>query len=196
MALKPLHNERELLAEIAEGNEHAFKIIYNSYRKLVYSSALRLLKADYLAEEVLQEVFLKIWTLKEKLLQIRHLESYLTTLTRNRSLNVLRRIALENSTEKELAIDWAEEHNETEERILLDDFHRILNAGIAELPAKQRQVYQLCYQEGYKYEQVADQLNISPLTVKTHMQHALKFLRVYVRTHSDLAVMLIILKII
>lgn len=196
MALKPLHNERELLAQIAEGNERAFKIIYESYRKQMYSSALRLLKSEQLAEEILQEVFLKVWTLNVKLLQIRHLESYLITLTRNRSLNVLRRIALEHTSEKELAIDWAEEHNETEERILLDDFHRILNAGIAELPAKQRQVYQLCYQEAYKYEQVADQLNISPLTVKTHMQQALKFLRAYVRKHSDLAVVLILLKII
>ena len=195
MAVKSLLNESELLAKVAEGDQRAFRLIYDNYRKLVYSAALRLLKTEYHAEEVLQEVFLKIWLLKQDLNKIRHLESYLITLVRNRSLNVLRRTALETSSEKELAAGWAEEHNETEERIMLDDYHRILNDAIAQLPPKQRQVYQLCYQEGLKYEQVAEQLDISPLTVKTHMQLALRFLRKYVSTHADFAIFLIIAKI-
>ncbi|MNY40859.1 Sigma-70, region 4 [compost metagenome] len=54
-------------------------------------------------------------------------------------------------------------------------------------------MYHLCHQEGLKYEEVAERLNISKLTVKTHMQHALRFLRNYVSTHTDIAVLVILM---
>jgi len=57
-------------------------------------------------------------------------------------------------------------------------------------------VYQLCHQQGMKYEEAAQQLHLSPLTVKTHMQQALRSLRIYITKNSDLAIAMIILKII
>jgi len=131
----------------------------------------------------------------EELNKIRHLESYLNTLIRNRSLNVLRRMALDAKTDKVLVLNWEEEHNETEERILLNDYHRILKEGIQNLTPKQREVYQLCYGEGLKYEEVAQKLEISMLTVKTHMQLALRSLRKHVQANTDVAILLILLKI-
>ncbi len=189
-----LYDDEELLAKIGQGDSDAFKVIYDGYRKMVYSSALRLLRSEEQAEEVLQEVFMKLWLLRKDLVKVRHLESYLSTLVRNRCLNVLRRSALELKAEGELSLDWAEEHNETEERIILNEYHRILNQGLEQLPPKQREVYLLCYRQGLKYEQAARQLEISPLTVKTHMQAALRSLRKYVRNHADFAIFLIILK--
>ncbi|WP_461787622.1 RNA polymerase sigma factor [Pedobacter sp.] len=191
MQTKPLHDVHELLAKIAKGDQYAFKIVYEQYRRVVYSSALALLRNEHQAEEVLQEVFLKLWLMGNDLNKIRHLESYLNTLARNRCLNMIRRIALELRTDKQIALEWAEEHNETEERIMLDDYHHILNQGIAQLSVKQKEVYQLCYQKGLKYSQAAEQLGISPLTVKTHMQLALRYLRNYVLKHSDLTIVFI-----
>lgn len=195
MRIKPIYNEQELLAKIAMKDQRAFKIIYDQYRKFVYSSALKLLRDDHYAEEILQEIFMKLWLMGEELTKIKHFESYLTTIVRNRSLNVLRRIALEAKADKSLIMKWEEEHNETEERIVLNDYNRILKEGIQQLTPKQREVYQLCYDQGMKYEQVAKVLGISVLTVKTHMQLALRSLRKYVQENGDFAIFLILLKI-
>lgn len=195
MAIKSIPNEQALLAKIAMKDQYAFKIIYDQYRKLVYSSALKLLRDDHQAEEILQEVFMKLWLMGEELNKIRHLESYLNTLVRNRSLNVLRRMALDARTDKVLVLDWEEQHNETEERILLNEYNRVLQEGIEKLTPKQREVYQLCHGEGLKYEEAAQKLGISILTVKTHMQLALRSLRKHIKAHGDVAIFIFLLKI-
>jgi RNA polymerase sigma-70 factor (ECF subfamily) len=90
---------------------------------------------------------------------------------------------------------WTEEQPETEVSIILNYTKELLQAGIELLPPQQKLVYQLCHQEGLKYEEAAEKLNLSPLTVKTHMQHALRFLRSHVIKNSDMAVALILFKI-
>jgi RNA polymerase sigma-70 factor (ECF subfamily) len=129
------------------------------------------------------------------LITIDNVEAYLRTLTRNRCLNVLRRIVLESKSDKELSKNYVEAHNETEECILLNDTRNLLNAAIQLLPEQQRQVYLLCQSEGLKYEEVAARLDISTNTVKTHMKRALASLREYISTHTDVAVILIIFKL-
>jgi RNA polymerase sigma-70 factor (ECF subfamily) len=130
-----------------------------------------------------------------ELTTIDNVEAYLRTLTRNRCLNVLRRIVLENKSDRELSKNYVDAHNETEESILLNDTRNLLNAAIDLLPEQQRQVYLLRQSEGLKYEEIAIRLNISINTVKTHMKRALASLRIHVSTNTDVAVILIILKL-
>lgn len=186
-------DDKELLQLASAGDAKAFSIIFNRYSAKVYTYALKIVKSDTLAEEIAQEVFVKIWKLEAELSQIENLDAYLRVLTRNHTLKVLRRIALEIKTSRMMVHDYHEDHNETEEYIIFKDSEKILNQGIEKLPAQQRLVYNLCHQEGMKYEEVAQKLNISKLTVKTHMQHALRFLRNYVSTHTDIAVVVILM---
>lgn len=187
--------ERELLVKIAVRDELAFSTIYYQYHKKIYTFSLRLLKSKQLAEEVVQESFLKIWLMGDALIKISNIEAYLVTLARNRSLDALRRQQRESIAGFTTAKLWTEEHNETEESIILNDTKELLQAGIELLPPQQKMVYQLCHQEGLKYEEAAEKLNLSPLTVKTHMQHALRFLRAHILKNSDLAVAIVLLKI-
>ncbi|SMD01243.1 RNA polymerase sigma factor [Pedobacter nyackensis] len=188
-------NETELLAKIAQGDQHAFRIIYNKYGKKVYTHALQLLHSTVEAEEMLQEVFLKLWIMGDGILEISSLEAYLRTLTKNRSLNVLRRMALEGKVAKALAGHYKEENNDTEEEVLMQDVRDVLNKAVQLLPLQQKQVYKLCQQDGLKYEEAAERLQLSPLTVQTHMKRALKSVRTYVKANSDITVILIILKL-
>ena len=187
--------ERELLTKIAVRDESAFRTIYDLYHKKIYTFSLRLLKSKQMAEEVVQESFLKIWLMGDSIEKISNIEAYLVTLARNRSLDALR--AQQRIITADLANSnrWTEEHNETEESIFLKDTKELLQTGINLLPPQQKLVYQLCHQEGLKYEEVAEKLNLSPLTVKTHMQHALRFLRTYVVKNGDLAIAFLLLKI-
>lgn len=195
MFRRPHVDERELLLEVAKRNEYAFKALYDHYRSQVYSRALYLLKSDLLAEEVLQEVMLKFWQNAGGLTVDTTLGAYLSTLTRNRSFNLLKRKALEAKAEMELGKGWTEQDNATEEEILLADTRKLLAQGIALLPPQQKLVYELCHIEGLKYEEAAQKMNLSVETVRGYMKLALRFLRAYLKTHTEVTAVLIIFKL-
>jgi RNA polymerase sigma-70 factor (family 1) len=194
MAVKPLFNENELLSKVAGGDQRAFRVLYDFYYDKIYAFALYLLKSDLLAEEVVQETFLKLWKKGDDLNQIMNVESFLIAVTRNRSLDILRRSKLEIKTNQKRAIVWSEGHNDTEESIILNDTRRILQSAIDLLPPQQKLVYQLCQQEGLKYEEAADKLSLSTLTVQSYMKLALRNVRRYMVKHADLAAVIIVLK--
>jgi len=187
-------DENLLLSKISTGDELAFRFLFDRYRSQVYSYALKLVKVDIYAEEILHDVFLKIWLHPDPEI-IENVEHYLKTITKNLTLNLLRRQNLEVLTNLYLCADWQEGHEDTENLISLNESTQILNQAIALLTPQQKLVYKLCKQDGLKYAQVAKQLAISPLTVKTHMQHILRFLRAYLKQHGSLVVYIILLLI-
>lgn len=187
--------EKLLLNKISLGDEHAFRILFDQHRKRVYTYALKIVKSASYAEEILHDVFIKIWQYKS-ITEIENLELFLRTVTRNTTFKVLRRIKLEIKVNDEWGQGWEEVHNETENTILLKDTAQILNEGINLLSPQQKLVYVLCRNEGLKYADVAQRLSISTETVKSHMKQALKFLRTYVSKHSDLSMLIIFLQIV
>lgn len=188
-------NEKVLLAKIANGDQQAFRVIYEKYSRRVFLFSMSVLNSEAHAEEVMQETMLKVWLMADGLNKIENLDAYLRTLTRNRSLNVLSRLALQLKTDRVCGQDWKELENVTEEEILLNDTRKILEQGIDALPPQQKMVYRLHQEEGMKYDQIAKQLNLSPATVQTHMKLAIKFLRAYMSKRIDLGVLLIIFKL-
>ncbi|SDK59392.1 RNA polymerase sigma-70 factor, ECF subfamily [Pedobacter sp. ok626] len=195
MVLKPHYNDVELLQKIAAGDEHAFSLFYYRYSKTVFLFAYRILDSESYAEELMQEVMLKIWMLGDELINVNNIESYLRVMCRNRCYNRLRQLRREAGKNKEATIDWKDESNETEETILLNEAKGLLEKAIAKLPAQQREVYNLCQIQGLKYEEAAKQLNISVLTVQSYMKIALRSVRNAMRNHSGVAAILTILKL-
>ncbi|SHL62174.1 RNA polymerase sigma-70 factor, ECF subfamily [Chitinophaga jiangningensis] len=195
MAIPRLANEKQLLAKIANGDGHAFKVVYDCYYPHIYRFAFRILQSRSLAQEVLQETMLKLWQLGDQLHKIEYLEAWLHQVARHHAIDLLRKSALTARVQAVISDTFEERHNETEERILLNETRKILEEGIRQLPRQQHLVYQLCQQQGMKYEEVAALLNISHGTVQTHMKLALKSLRRYMQEHSDIAVLLIILRL-
>lgn len=176
--LKPdQKDDRYLLDRIAVGDQHAFREIFNSWSGKVFGFALKLTHSKSLSEEIVQDVFMKIWINRESLEAIQSFPAYLFTLTRNHTFNNLKRIAIEEAARIKLGKKLTESNYDTEETINFRESERLLNQAISKLPPQQRLVYSLCQQEGLKYEEVAQRLNISRLTVKTHMQQALRSIK-------------------
>jgi len=195
MARKTLLNETGLLDQIAGGDERAFSLVYDFYYNQIYTFVVQLLKSDVLAEEVVQETFLKLWKQGYRLRELKKLDSFLIAVARNRSIDILRRNKLELKTARMRNQEWTEMHNETEESIILSDTRKMIQQAIDLLPEQQKQVYQLCHQEGLKYEEAAQRLNLSVLTVQSYMKLALKNLRKQLANRADLAALLIIFKL-
>ena len=195
MSERYLYNEPELLAKIAGGDTRAFAVVYERYRKRVYTVSLQYLHSEIQAEDAVQEIFLKLWRLEDHLKAVKNLEAYLMQLTKYKCLNMLRRVKLESLHIEPMPEEFDAVDSDTEDQILLNDTRKVVNDGIALLPPQQKLVYNLCHVEGMKYEEVAQKLQLSPETVRSHLKLALRFLRVYVSKHTDVAAILIILKI-
>jgi RNA polymerase sigma-70 factor (ECF subfamily) len=176
---RSIDTERALLYQIASGDQRSFTVLFEYYSKTVYPFALKLTRSEELAEEILQEVFLKIWINRQNLSEIENFGAYLNRMTRNYAYNVLRRIAHENLIAFELSQQLTEEVNNTEEEVNYKDLEHSLAQAISCLTPQQKLIYTLCHQEGLKYSEVAGRLNISSSTVHTHMKLALKFIRTY-----------------
>ncbi len=182
-----------LLANVGKGDKRAFSVLYNRYRHKVYAYGIRVVKSNELAEDILHEVFLKLW-LNKSVAGIKNLDAYLQVVARNLALNVLRKQKLEElykqhvrNDEQVYISDTTAEHIHSRETASLIDTAKRL------LPPQQRMVYELCKEKGLKYEEVADQLAISKLTVKTHMQLALRALKAYLMAHTDTALLIVAL---
>jgi RNA polymerase sigma-70 factor (ECF subfamily) len=192
MAKMTLDNESELLGRIADGDQRAFRVLYDFYGKKAYLFALRILGSELLAEEVMQLSMLKVWQLGEGLRSIVNLDAYLNTLTRNTCYNLLRRAKLEKKLSAHIGGNYSELHDDTQELIQLNETKKVLQNAIDALPLYQRQVYVLCHQEGLKYEEAAERLNLSRATVQTYMKLSLRFLREELAKNGNIAVIVIL----
>jgi RNA polymerase sigma-70 factor (ECF subfamily) len=163
-----------LIYRISEGDPQAFRKMFEEYSPKVYAFALKLTHSSTMAEEMVQDVFMKIWLNRKSLCGIDHFPAYLYAMTRNMALNILKRMALEEKAKRSIAQETSGTHSHTEEEIIYTDYHHLLSRAIEGLPPQQKLVYSLCHGEGLKYEEVAQKLRISRLTVKTHMQQALR----------------------
>ena len=193
MSFPALHNEFELLKLIAGGDRNAFTQIYNNYRNKIYSIAFELTESSAVAEEIVQDVFLKIWVKRTTLDEVEHFRAYLFTMTRNYVFTAMKRIARNESIEVNAMQDAPLFHHDTENRVLNNEYTRILQAAIDRLPEQQRQVYNLIKKEGYKREEAAAALRLSPETVKTHLAQAMRSIRTYCLARLDVSIALIIL---
>lgn len=187
--------DRDLLLQVAAGNERAFDALYNRYSKKVYIFALRILRSEVLAEEVMQEVLLKLWLLGRESANITNLNGYMRTAARNTSLNLLRRQEIERRTELILAVDLNESHHDTEERVLLNEARDILESAVGLLPPKQQEAFRLCHMRGLEYKEAAEVMGIAPQTVAVHVKLALRFVRSYIKKATDILALLVILRL-
>ena len=175
--MKADQNDQHFLELIAAGDQNAFRRIFETYSNKVYGFALKLTRSTTLAEEIVQDVFMKIWINRESLEAIRSFPAYIFTLTKNHTFNTLKRIAIEEAAKNTLGKKMNVANYETEDAVNYNESQRLLNQAINNLPPQQKLVYSMCQQEGLKYEEVAQRLKISRLTVKTHMQQALRSIK-------------------
>jgi RNA polymerase sigma-70 factor (ECF subfamily) len=184
MSVTPLQNESELLAQIAEGDQRAFAALFKHYHRFLFSFSLRITSSEETASEVVQDVFLKIWLNRQSLSGVRSFGAYLNRMVRNHSLNVVRQQLQIARTTSEFSRSFDERDESTTLQLEYNEVNDLLQAAIEQLSPQQRMVYQLCHQQGLKYEEAAREMNISPQTVNAYMKDALKKIRLHFKKHA------------
>ena len=168
---------KNVLLDLSKNDENAFRQIFHLFSDSVYSFSLRLTRSKIDAEEIVQEAFLKIWTGRASAHTIENFSAYLFIITKNLALNVIKRRVIEEKVNVAFLKESRSVHHQTEEAVIYRDYERLLKDMVKNLPPQQRLIYSLCRQEGLQYDEVAQRLKISKLTVKTHMQHAIKTIK-------------------
>jgi RNA polymerase sigma-70 factor (family 1) len=175
--MKEIKDTKYLLDQLSKSDEKAFRALFHLFSGKVYSFSLKLTRSSITAEEMVQDVFLKLWMNRESMATVENLSAYLFMITKNLALNVLKRKAIEEKAKLSFTREHENKHCDTEETVIHNDYEHLLKATINHLPPQQRLVYSMCHQEGLQYEEVAQRLKISRFTVKTHMQQALKTIK-------------------
>jgi len=183
--------ENMLLEQVAKGDEFAFRKLYDERHQHVYAFAFFLTRSAVLAEEVTQEIFIKLWIHREELLEILNFDAWFMTLVRNQSYRFLNRLARERLFLQKMTQKEEKRVNFTEQSVVFHEYERLLNEALSRLPSQQRKVFMLSRQEGLKHEDIAHRMGLSIHTVKNHMKAALRSVRVFMEEYSLILVAVI-----
>lgn len=180
--------ERELLSQIARGDETAFRELYVQWQPHLASFIFGITKSKELTAEIIQDVFLKIWLTRNNLAAIENFKSYLFVIARNQAVNAFQKTMREIRQLRELEKTIDAENQEDE---LLERQLSIVDQAIDQLSPRQKEIYLLHRHEKLTYQQIADQLGISKESVKTHLKLAVRSITRYLQNKSVLIIVLI-----
>jgi RNA polymerase sigma-70 factor (ECF subfamily) len=178
------HNEQELLRLLAQDDMQAYQQLFERYWDQVYGAVLRLTKTPEEAKDLAQDIFLKLWDKREKLTEVRNFRSYLFTISRNLVYDQLRTKVFRESNREFLVNYFSYNRSSPQELLEQKELGAVLNGAIASLPPQLRKVFNLHRIEGLTHEEIAEKLNITPISSKTYMVRALMTLRREIRKHS------------
>lgn len=172
MSKKILKEEKLLLQQIAEGDENAFAQIFHSYSNRLFAFIFTLSGSKPIAEDVVQDVFMKIWSNRNQLSKIENFHAYVFRMAHNHAINLLKRWS------KERLVNVGGRGQPSffsmpDKQLTFKNIEIALQQLVENLPPRQKEVYRLKREKGLKHEEIAQQLQISPSTVKNHLTQAL-----------------------
>lgn len=166
-----------LLNDIALNSSRAsFKRLYLFYYSKLFSLAKSLVKNDEQAEEITNDVFMNLWGRRASLNEINNFTYYCYTSVKNKSLTCLAKNQLKSVSIDEFNIDVADGNATAEDKLACEDLANLINTTLSKLSDQCRLVFKLVKEDGLKYREVADLLDISIKTVEYHIGNALKAL--------------------
>ncbi|MDX3916394.1 MULTISPECIES: RNA polymerase sigma-70 factor [Olivibacter] len=169
--------EKALLLEIKQGNAYALESLMMRYEERVFQFILRLVNSRELAEEITQDVFVKIWEGREHLGKIDSIGAWMYTLGKNKAINLLKELTARAAREEYYAKDrdWSIGGEiESEEK---GDIFSLVDEAVAQMPEKCQQIFILKRDEGLSNEEIADRYNLSIHTVKNQLKKSYAILR-------------------
>ncbi len=191
MEEKEVNTDKALFERIAKGDEAAFTTIFFRYTARLSPFVTQLLQSDNWSEEIIQDVFLRLWQSRQQLGTIDQPSAYLYQMASNRTLDYIKRNARDVKLQYYAARWLTPDVNHPETDLDFREVEALLKEAVDRLPAQRRKVYQLVREEGLSHAEIAESLRISKHTVRNHVAEALQEIRIYLREHGVMVVFLL-----
>ena len=173
----PLEFERELVAKIKAGDANAFSRIFEHYHSKVFRFCHQFVKSSDLADEIVQEVFIKVWKQKNDLDVYKSFGGFLFKVAKNQTIDHLRSQISEISINESISDNLISNNIQAEEAMIYDDLKKIISASVSKMPEQRQRIFRLSREDGLTHKEISAQLGISPNTVKVNIFKSLKELR-------------------
>ncbi|MEO6522876.1 MAG: sigma-70 family RNA polymerase sigma factor [Mucilaginibacter sp.] len=185
-------DENDLIKRVSGGDRVAFTELYTRYLDNLYRYVYLICKSKEVSEEIVQNIFVKIWIQREGLESIHSFKSYIYRSAKNALLDHLKKIKVE---EKALAIvqySTDDSYNDADNRIIYKEYYQLTQKAISLLPEKRKQIVELRTQDDLSLDEISAKLCISKSVVKKQLYTGMDFIRKYLSKYAELAKLILI----
>jgi RNA polymerase sigma-70 factor (ECF subfamily) len=186
-----LPDEARLIQLASEGDQQAYGRLYSYYYPQLYTSLVFISQSHEDTQEVIHEVFLKIWKTKETLALVRSFEDYAYTLAKNLLFSQLKRKKINEKLIQFLS-DQTVIGPSPDQQLLFKQYYQTALDAIDRLPAQKRKIFLLRTQEGLTLDEIATEMGISRSAVKKHLYAAIDSVKEYLRQHTGDVLLLVL----
>ncbi len=173
---------------LKSGNRLSFENVYLQYKDRVFFYALKITRSEELAEEIVQDVFVKIWTNRDKIDPKYNFSSFVFKVTHNHAINVLKRVAYERVAREKISKTSKNRITDTEDSVVFNDYMVIMNKAVKALPPKRKSIFDMSRNKGISHDEIAEMMGISKNTVKSQLVKATKFIKNYFAVNAGMTI--------
>ncbi|THU39645.1 sigma-70 family RNA polymerase sigma factor [Niastella caeni] len=184
--MENVYTDRELLQQVANGDKLAFRHLFELYKLRLFSFVLQMTHSRVDAEEIVQEVFAKLWESRISLAGVEYPGKYIYTIARNKTLNHLTRVARDRRLQQQVWVNLSQFDNATEDILQAQESQRLISKAVSQLSGQRQTLFQLSREQGLTHEEIACQLGLSKSRVKNMLVEILKHIRDYLARYSAL----------
>jgi len=167
----------KIISELAKDNEEPLEELFNYYYPRLFNFSKSILKIEVGIDDILQEVFVKIWQNRKNITSSATFNSFIFTITKNLLLNELRRqLKSENLKDEVKKLSVSPEYS-LSEQIEYNELETKVNQFVNELPERQKEIFILSRNEGLSHKEIAEKLGIKTKTVEYHISLSIKELK-------------------
>lgn len=179
-------SEKEELELLKNASKQSLEALYHRYSGKLYNFVMKVSKGDtYIAEELVQRTFIKVWETREYVNPDKSFISYLCTIAKNMLLNEYEHQTIQFIYEEYVKVMGTENDNSTEKEVDKNLLEQYIDKLADKLPPKRREIFILSRKEGLTNKLIAKQLNISESTIETQLSIALSFMKTQLKNHYD-----------
>ncbi len=185
--------EKKVIKSLKKGEVTAFKDVFTFYQKRLYYFVFSFTKSEYISEEIIQEIFIKIWEDRKQIDLKKSFHAYLFVLAKNKTFNYLRDVSKRESVKKELWNNISKQYEQIESNLIYSEYEDIVEDIVKSFPQTERSVYRLSIEEGKKNSEIAYLLGLQEKTVRNHLWKTKQAIKAQLQPYISFALKLFLL---